>query len=79
LDDGVIRLVEVLGGVLVLRGVTAADVAALQAEAQVHPAIPHLETLFTTVRAWRHIPNLVEMRTLLGHVISPFLSCMIQQ
>jgi hypothetical protein len=35
--DGVFRLFEVLGGMLVLRGIAAADVAAYFAEAQMDP------------------------------------------
>ena len=38
-DDGVLRSVKVLGSVLILRIVAAADVAALLADAQVHPGI----------------------------------------
>jgi hypothetical protein len=44
-DERMLRLMEVLGGVLVLRRVAAADVAALQAQAQVNPAITHLHAL----------------------------------
>jgi hypothetical protein len=46
LDDGVFAGVEVFGGMLVFRGVAAADVAAGEAEAEVHPAVTHLEALF---------------------------------
>ena len=40
LDDRVVSGVEVLGGMFVLRGIAAADVPALGAEAQVYPRIP---------------------------------------
>jgi hypothetical protein len=42
LDNWVRRLMEVFGGMLVLRRVAAANVAALQTETQVHPAVAHL-------------------------------------
>src|SRR6185295_5813383 len=42
-DDRVLGRVEVLRGVLVLRVVAAADVAAGAAKAQVQPAIAHLQ------------------------------------
>ena len=40
LDDRVVSSVEVLCSMLVLRGIAAADVPALGAEAQVYPRIP---------------------------------------
>jgi hypothetical protein len=43
----VLGLVEVLGGVAVLRGIAAADVAADFAEAQMNPRVAHLQTLLT--------------------------------
>jgi hypothetical protein len=42
--------VVMLGGVLVLRRIAAADVAALEAESQVHPDIAGGQALLTTVR-----------------------------
>ena len=44
-------LMEVLAGVLVLGGIAAADVAALQADAQVDPTVSHLETFLATLAA----------------------------
>ena len=49
-DDRVLGRVEVLGRVLVLRGVAAADVTALPALAQVHPRVAHLQALFAALR-----------------------------
>lgn len=40
----------VFRGVLVLRRVAAADVAALEAEAEVDPAVAHLQALFAAIR-----------------------------
>jgi hypothetical protein len=41
---------KVLGGVLVFRRIAAADVAALEAESQVHPDVAGSQALLTTVR-----------------------------
>jgi hypothetical protein len=49
LDERVLRGVEVLGSVLVLGVVAAADVAAGQALAQVNPAVSHLEALLASL------------------------------
>jgi hypothetical protein len=52
--DGVLGFFEVLGGVPVLGGIAAADVAANLAEAQMDPRIAHLQALFASigVRGW---------------------------
>lgn len=39
---------EVLGGVLVFRRVAATDMAALQAQAQVHPTVTHFQAFFAS-------------------------------
>ena len=41
--------VEMFGGVLVLRAVTAADVTACAAQAQVHPGVAHGEAFFAAI------------------------------
>jgi len=46
--NGVLGRVEVLGGMFVLGGIATADVTATQAQAEVYPAVAHLQTLFTT-------------------------------
>lgn len=43
------RFVKMLGGVLIDRGVTAADVAAAQTEAQVYPLVIVLYTFLATI------------------------------
>jgi hypothetical protein len=53
--------VEVLGGVLVLRGVAAAYFAAFEAEAEVDPGVAHLYALFTFVFLGGFEFDLVEM------------------
>jgi hypothetical protein len=49
LHDRVLGTVEVLGGVFVFRGVAATDMAALQAQPQVYPAVTHLQALFAAL------------------------------
>jgi hypothetical protein len=61
LDDGVTRFVEMLGGVPPRRRVTAADVPADKAQAQVHPPTPSLQTHFATFCVGLHIPNLINV------------------
>src|SRR4051794_8814714 len=61
LDDRMASGVEVLGGVLVLRGVAAADVPANQALAQVDPGVPDLQAILTPVGAGRHVANFIQM------------------
>ena len=48
-DDGVAGALEVLGGVLVLRGVAAADVAAFEAGAEVDPGVAERDAFFADV------------------------------
>ena len=48
---------EMLGGVLVFRGVAAADVAALHAQAEMHPGVAHLQALFAALGVWRYFVN----------------------
>jgi hypothetical protein len=74
LYEWVVSRVEVLGGVLVLRRITAAYMPTGETQPQVDPAVPCLQTVFTSIGAWRDILNLVEMRTLLCHVFLSFLT-----
>jgi hypothetical protein len=54
-------VMKVLGGVLVLGGITASHVSALQAQPQVDPGIAHFDALFTNVFVCRFNSNLIEM------------------
>jgi len=58
-------------GVFVFRGVAAADVAAAQAQAQVHPTVAHLQALFAALGLWFNAFDLIEVRTVIGHNSSP--------
>jgi hypothetical protein len=59
--DGVFCFFEVLGGVLVFRGIAAADVAADFAEAQMNPRIAHLQALFAAIGVRGAVLNLVQV------------------
>ena len=53
-----LRLMKVLGGVLVLRTIAAADVSANFAETQVHPRIAYFQTVFAPIGASLHLAYL---------------------
>ena len=56
---GMVRRMEVLGGVLAGRAVAAPYVATAQAEPQVNPTAPRLETLLAPLRrVWLYWTNL---------------------
>src|SRR5713101_2286691 len=51
LDDRVVGRVEMFGGVLILRVVTATDMSTGETEAQVHPGISHFQTFLAPIGA----------------------------
>ena len=57
MNDGMLRGVKMFGGVLVLRRIAAADVAAGKTHAQMHPRISDLEAIFTAARARFDVAN----------------------
>ena len=59
--DGVLRVVEVLGGVFVDGRVAAAAVAAGEAGAEVHPGAMDLEAFFAAVGVGRHRVTVLEV------------------
>jgi hypothetical protein len=59
--DGVLSVMKVLGGMLVLRGVTAAYVAASEAQPKMHPGVAQFEALLTAAGAGAYVPNHSEM------------------
>src|SRR5579864_7020893 len=67
LDQGMVAVHKVLGGVSVLRVVAAADVAAREAEAEMDPGVAHLQALLAAIAAGGNILNLIEMRARCGH------------
>src|SRR5579871_1462825 len=67
-DDGMFAAMEMLGGMLVLGGVAAADMSAGPADAQMQPDIAAFEALLATLGAGRHLGNGAEVRTeILSH------------
>jgi hypothetical protein len=66
--DGVLRRMEVFGGMLILRGIAATDVAAPQAHAQMDPRVVHLQAFFAAVRARLHCADLIEVRAPIRHL-----------
>jgi hypothetical protein len=59
--DGVLGLMEMLGGVCVLRGIAAAYVAALHAQAEMNPGVAHFYAFFAAVGVRCHFANLIQM------------------
>jgi len=53
--------VKVLGRMLVLGAIAAAHMSADQAQAQMHPAIAHPQTLFAPVGAGGHFADLIQV------------------
>src|SRR5579859_5531759 len=62
--------VKMFGGMLVPGRIAATDVAANLAQAQVHPTVAHLETLFAAPQLWFQVTNLIRMGTGVGHRFS---------
>ena len=76
---------EMPGGVLILRIITATDMSTGETEAQVHPAISNFQTVLTSIGARRELTYLVEVATLLCHMFlfsfldAPGCSCLFSQ
>src|ERR1700730_12706606 len=68
LDNRVVGRVEMFGGVLVLRIVTAPDMSTGETEAQMHPAITYFQTVLASIGARRDLAYLVKVATVLCHV-----------
>jgi hypothetical protein len=64
-------VVKVLSRVLVFRRITTANVAALQAHAQMHPGIPGFDAIFAhTLVGFRKL-HPIEMSAFSGHTAAP--------
>ena len=61
--DGMCGRMEVFRGVFIFGRIATTDMPAAQAQAKVHPPIPHFQTLFTTSGARFHILDLIEVDT----------------
>jgi len=77
LDNGVVRRMEVLGGMLVLRRIATANMPAFETEAQVYPRISGFQTILTAIRTGCDSSYLVKMCTLCSQdrFLSDFLRC----
>ncbi len=60
-DDWMLRRAEVIGCMLVLRAITAADMATAHTQAQMDPAVPQFEALHAAVATRRHDIDLIKM------------------
>ena len=69
LYDRVVGGVEVPGGMLVLRGIAAANMPAFEAETQVYPRIADFQTILTPIGARCDLSYLIKMCTYLCHKI----------
>jgi hypothetical protein len=54
---------KMLGGMLVLGGIAAPDVAADQAHPQMDPRVTHLQTFLAAICARLHFPDFLDVRT----------------
>ena len=68
LDNGVVGRVKMLGSVLILRIVTAADMPAFQTEAQVDPGITRFQAILASIDVRCDLTYLVKMTTLFCHI-----------
>jgi hypothetical protein len=53
LHDGMPESVKMFGSVFVLRGITAADMAAGHTQTEMHPIVPHIQALLTALGSTR--------------------------
>ena len=74
LDNGMAAGMEMFGSVLVFRRVTAANMPANKAFAQVYPRVTNFQAILAAISTGRDIPDLIEMRTILCHLFFPFFS-----
>jgi hypothetical protein len=75
LDNRVVGRVEMPGGVLIFRIVTATDMSAGETEAQVYPRIPNSQAILTPIGARRDVLYLIKMRTAFCHILFPPETC----
>jgi hypothetical protein len=52
-----------LGGVLILGGIAASDMAAHEAHSEMNPRISRLQTVLTAIGAGLHFLDVLEVRT----------------
>jgi hypothetical protein len=62
LNDGVLGCMKMLGGMFVLGGIAATDVATLEAQPEVNPRVAHLQAFLASFCARMHFTNRIQMR-----------------
>ena len=67
LNDRVVGRVEMLGGMLILRIVAAADMTTDETETQMHPGITYFQAILAAIGARCDLSYLVKMTTLFCH------------
>jgi hypothetical protein len=67
LNERVVSGVEMLGGVLIFRIITATDVPTGETEAQVDPGIARFQAILASIGAWGDFTYLVKMTTVFCH------------
>jgi len=58
---------KMLGGMLVLRGIATAHIAAFQAQSEVHPSVSEFDALFANMLLGVCDFDLIEMSASFGH------------
>ena len=69
LNNRMIGRVEMLGGMRILRIVTATDMSTDKTDTQVHPGITHFQALLAAIGARCNLSYLVKMTTLFWHIL----------
>ena len=67
LHDRVVGRVEMLGGMLILRLVAAADMPAFKADSQVYPGVTDFQAILAPISARCDLTYLVKMTALFCH------------
>src|SRR5690242_6518480 len=67
LHDRVVGRVEMLGGMLILRLIAAADMPAFKADSQVYPGVADFQAILTPISARCDLTYLIKVTTLLCH------------
>lgn len=65
-----LTVMEMLGCMPILRRVAATDVSALQTHAQMNPLVAYLDAFLTFMLVCPAYSDLVEMRTLIRHLLT---------
>jgi hypothetical protein len=70
-NQGMMNVVEMFGGVLVLRRVATSNVSARQAHPEMHPRVTDLHTVFTDMLGGLGYFDLIEVSAGLSHIVCP--------